>query len=161
MSEAARAATAAPVPADLLAKRLRRCGWVGVIGLLAGLPLVFAMAFGGRFDVLALGAIVGWAIVAWLTRRCFATARAIAKGEPELRLGRLKSLSIIALIFPGLPILALAPWALMAGIGRLARNADPRELVFAAWGVLGLLYFVVLVLILLTVRRLRRRDSSF
>ncbi|MGD9866950.1 MAG: hypothetical protein AB7U38_03015 [Hyphomicrobiales bacterium] len=142
-------------PDETAIRRLRRCGWLGLVGLVASLPLVFAM---GRYELDGYGLVTSasWLLVAAITVLCFRAAAAERRGERG-PFRSLALLSVAALILPGAPIAALAPMSLMMGVARLAQNLDPREALFAVWGLLGIAFFVAIIVILMTVRRLRRR----
>jgi hypothetical protein len=144
---------------EIAVRRLRRCAWTGVAGLLAALPVVYAMGSDDPFTAGGLLAAAGWLIVAALTWTCFRMAAARQAGERG-PLTQLFVLPLVALLLPGTPILMLAPWALVVGAARFAKAWDPRELVFVLWGLFGVAFFVVIVVILLTARRLRRLDRQ-
>lgn len=144
---------------DKALRRLRRCGWTGVAGLVAAIYIVVSLLMTGPADIYAAGGVTGWLIVAAVTWLCFRVTRRQHTGQPG-PLGPLKWLSLTALAFPGIPILFLAPWALAIGIMRLVHNADPAEMVFVIWGAFGLVYFAILGIILHSVRTLRKAGTS-
>ena len=139
------------------ARRLRFCAWLGVAGLLAGAPLVYAMAHDGIDQTAAMG-IAAWAMIAAITGLCFHACRTLRQGHvPNLLL--LGVPPALALVFPGLPILLLTPWAVVIGIGRFFKTFDPRELAFLLWGLFGIAFFVAMVVIVVTAFKLRQNSS--